>query len=83
MQVLCGGLCALDVLALQTEMQHYHHNMEGIPEDFNAIEDAQKLSKRAGKPITEDNLLLSATNVMLSTERFPQVDEIWEDLPKR
>ena len=46
------------------------------------LEDAQKRSKRAGNPITEETLLLIATNTMLSTERFPQADEIWEDLTK-
>ena len=57
--------------------------MEGIPEYFNALEDTHKRSKRAGKPITEDTILLIATNAMLSTERYPRVDNSWEDLPKK
>ena len=57
--------------------------MEGIPKDVNALEDAQKRSKRAGNPITEDTLLLIATNAMLSMERFYRADEIWYDLPKK
>ena len=63
-------------------MQHYHQEMGGIPEYVNALEDAQKRFKRAGNPIMEDTLLLIATNAMLSTERFPRADEIWEDLTK-
>ena len=45
--------------------------MEGIPEYVNALEDAQKRSKIAGDPITEDTLFLISTNIMLLTERFP------------
>ena len=45
--------------------------MEGIPEYINALEDAQKQSKRAGNPITVDTLLLVLSNAMLSSERFP------------
>ena len=40
--------------------------MEGIPEYVKVLENAQKRSKRAGNPITEDTLLLIATNAMLS-----------------
>ena len=56
--------------------------MEGITEYINALEDAQKLFKRSGNPITEYTLLLIAKNAILSTEHFPRADEIWEDLPK-
>ena len=44
--------------------------MEGIPEYVNAIEDAQKCSKRVGNPITEDTPLLIAKNSMLLTDIF-------------
>ena len=56
--------------------------MEGIPEYINALEDAQKQSKRAGNPITVDTLLLVLSNAMLSSERFPWADESWDDLSK-
>ena len=57
--------------------------MEGIPEYVNALEDVQKRSKRAGNPITEETLLIIATNTMILAERFSRADEIWEDLPKK
>ena len=82
LQTLCGGLHALDVLALQNEMQHYHLDMEDILEYVNALEDVHKQSNRAVNPITADTILLVATNDMLSTERFPQSDEKWEELSK-
>ena len=52
-------------------MQHYHQDMEGIPEYINAFKDAQKRSKREGNPITDYTLLLIAKNTMLLTERYP------------
>ena len=45
--------------------------MKGIPKYVNALKDAQKRSKRSGKPITEETLLLIAKNAMLLTEHFP------------
>ena len=57
--------------------------MEVIPEYVNELEDAHKRSKIAGNPITEDTLLLIATNAMLLTECFPQADESWDDLPNK
>ena len=56
--------------------------MEGIPKYINALEYTQKQSKRSGNPITEDTLLLIASNAMLVSERFPRSDESWEYLTK-
>ena len=53
--------------------------MEGIPYYINVLEDSQNQSKWAVNTITSSTLLLIATNDMLSTECFPQDDEIWED----
>ena len=63
-------------------MQHYHLDIEGIPEYTNALEDTQKRSKWAGNTITSATLLLIATNAMLSTERFSCSEKIWEELRK-
>ena len=52
LQVTCGGIHALDVLALQKYMQRYHLDSEGIPEYINEIKDAQSKAKRANNPIT-------------------------------
>ena len=53
-------------------MQHYHMDTEGIPKYINTIKDAQKQSRRAGKPITVYILLLIAMNAILLTESFCQ-----------
>ena len=78
----CGGLHALDVLALQNEIQHYHMYMECIPECINTLEYTQKQSKRAANPIMADTLILIASNTILFSERYPRSEEICEDLTK-
>ena len=82
LQTLCGGLHALDVLALQNEIQHYHMYMECIPECINTLEYTQKQSKRAANPIMADTLILIASNTILFSERYPRSEEICEDLTK-
>ena len=56
--------------------------MEGILEYINALEDAQKQSKRSDNLITADTLLLTMSNTILLSELPPQYGEIWEDLNK-
>ena len=81
-QSICGGLHAIDVLALQNEIQEYHTDSEGILEYINTLETAQNKSKRGtgNNPITDANLLLIATNAMLKTGARPQTTDKWEDL---
>ena len=79
LQLLCGGLHALDVLALQNDMQRFHLDAEGMPEYINALKDAQKQSRRANHDITNATLLLMATNAIISTQRFPRANERWEE----
>ena len=40
LQLSCGGLHALDILALLNDMQCFHLDAEGMPEYTNALEDA-------------------------------------------
>lgn len=80
LQETCTRLHALDVLALQNEMQTYHVDAEGILEYVNMLEDAQKRSRRARNPITDASLVVIATNVMLGSEQFPRANDNWEEL---
>ena len=41
LQSMCGGLHALDVLALQDQMHNAHKYSEGIPEYINTLEDGR------------------------------------------
>ena len=73
LQSICSGLHAIEFLALQNEMQEYHKDSKGILDYINALEAAQKKSKGRtdNKPITNDTLLLIATNTMLKTGMHP------------
>ena len=82
LQSICGGLHTIDVLALQNKIQEYHTDSEGILEYINALEAAQKKSKRGtgNKPITDATLLLIATNAMSKMGAHPQTTDKWEDI---
>ena len=82
LQSICGGLHAINVLALQNEMQDYHTDSKGILKYINVIEAAKNKSKQGtgNNPITDATLLLIATNTMLKTGAHPRTMEKWEDL---
>ena len=61
-------------------MQLYHLDSEGIPEYINEIEDDQARSERSKNLIIDATLIIIATNAMLSTDKFPQSNEDWEEL---
>ena len=73
LQSICGGLHAIDVLTLQNEMQEYHTDSEGILENINVLEAAQKKPKRGtgNEPITDATLLLIMTNTTSKTSTYP------------
>ena len=64
-------------------MQRYPLRVEGIPEYINMLKEAQRQSGRAGRTITDDTLLLYASTAMLTSERFPRVNDDWEDRAER
>ena len=80
LQSMCGGLHALDVLALQEKMHNAHKDSEGIPEYINTLEDGRDKAARAGSPISNNMLVIIATKAMLTTEQYPRANETWEEL---
>ena len=68
---------------MHNEMQRYHIEVEGIPKYINMPEDAQRQAGQAGLTITDDTLLLLASTAMLTRERFPRVNNDWEDCAER
>ena len=82
LQSICGGMHAINVLALQNEMQEYHMYRKVLLENINALEASQKKSKRGtdNNLITDKTLLLITTNAMLKTGAHPQTTDKWEDL---
>ena len=79
LQVGCTGCHALDLLALHNEMQQYHLKVGWIPNYINMIEDAQKQAGQAGRTIANKTLLLFVITAMLTTERYPWINDDWED----
>ena len=43
------------------------------------LEDAQRQAGRAGRAILDETLLLFASTAMLTSERFLQANDAWED----
>ena len=58
-------------------MHSYHLEVEGIPEYINMLEDAQRQAGRAVQTMTDKDLLLFSTTVMITTERFPRSNDDW------
>jgi hypothetical protein len=54
-----GGLHAIDMIGLRTNMHQYYTQAEGIPQFNNMMEDAQKKAKRAGMPIANIKLMMA------------------------
>jgi len=48
LDVNSGGLHALDMISLRTNMTQYYAEVDGIPQFIVMMEDAQKKAKRAG-----------------------------------
>ena len=51
-----GGLHAIDMISLHTNMHQYYVQADGIPQYIIMLEDAQKKAKRAGMPIANAEL---------------------------
>ena len=66
-------------LDLHNKMRRYHLEVEGIPDYINMLEDAQKQVGRSGQTIVDKKILLFASTSMITTERFSQTKDDWED----
>ncbi len=51
-----GGLHAIDMISLRTNMHQYYIQADGIPQYINIMEDAQKKAKRRACPLPTSNL---------------------------
>jgi len=76
-----GGLHALDMISLRTNMTQYYIEADGIPQFIVMMEDAQKKAKRAGMPIADVELVMMASVAVLATQHFPHEVDDWEGLP--
>jgi hypothetical protein len=75
-----GGLHAVDMLTLQTNMHGYYAQADGIPQYIIMLEEAQKKAKRAGMPIADIELVMMASAAVLAAMHFPREVNDWEGL---
>jgi hypothetical protein len=76
-----GGLHAVDMITLRTNMIQYYVQAEGIPQYIVMMEDAQKKAKRADMPIADVELVMIASAAVLAAQHFPQEVREWEGRP--
>jgi len=76
-----GGLHALDMISLRTNMTQYYVQADGIPQFIVMMEDLQKKAKRAGMPIADVELVMMASVAVLAAQHFPREVDDWEVLP--
>jgi hypothetical protein len=76
-----GGLHAVDMTSLRTNMTQYYVQADGIPQFIVMMEDAQKKAKRAGMPIADVELVMMASAAVLAAQHFPREVDDWEGLP--
>ncbi len=76
-----GGLHAIDMISLRTNMHQYYTLAEGMPQYIIMLEDAQKKAKRAGMPIADIELVMMASAAVLAAQHFPREVDDWEGLP--
>ena len=82
LHAVCTGRHSLELLALHIEMQQCQLEVKGIPKYINMLKDAQKQVGRSGRTISNITLLLFASTEMLTTEKYPRTNNIWEDRDK-
>jgi hypothetical protein len=76
-----GGLHAMDMISLCTNMHQYYVQIDGIPQYIIMLEDAHKMAKRMGMPIANIELVMMARVAVLAAQHFPHKVDDWEGLP--
>ena len=75
-----GGLHAVDMIALRTNMTQCYVQADGIPKFIIMMEDAQKKAKQAGMSIANVELVMMASAAALAAQHFPPEVDDWEGL---
>jgi hypothetical protein len=75
-----GGLHAVDMILLCTNMHQYYVQADGIPQYIIMMEDTQKKAKRAGMPIANVELVMMALAAVLAAQHYPHEVDDWERL---
>ncbi len=78
-----GGLHAINMITLRTNMMQYYVQADGIPQFIVMMEDAQKKATRAGMPIANIKLVMMASAAVLVAQHFPCKVDDWKGLPTK
>ena len=71
-----GGLHAVDMLTLWTNMHGYYAQASGIPQYIVMLEEVQKNAKWASMPIADIKLIMTALAAVHLAMHFPcEVDD--------
>ncbi len=76
-----GGLHALNMITLHTDMMQYYVKADGIPQFIVMMEDEQKKAKWADMPIADIKLVMMSSVAVLAAQHFPCEVDDWEGLP--
>ncbi len=76
-----GGLHAIDMLTLRTNMHGYYAQADGSPQYIIMLEEAQEKAKREGMPTADIELVMMASVAVLTAMHFPHKVDNWEGLP--
>ena len=68
----CTGLHVIDLLDLQDKMQDMHLTTDTIADYIEALKDAQRKAKQANNPVSNEYLVMVATQSMMGSQQFPQ-----------
>jgi hypothetical protein len=75
-----GGLHAIDMIFLRTNMMQYYVQVVGIPQFIVMMENAQKNAKRAGMPIADVKLVMMASAAVFASQHFEHEVDDWQGL---
>ncbi len=75
-----GGLHAINMMSLCSNMTQYYVQADGIPQFIIMMEDAQKKAKQASMPIADVELVMIALAAVLAAQHFPREVDNWEGL---
>jgi hypothetical protein len=76
-----GGLHALDMITLRTNMMQQCVQADGIPQFIVMMEDAHIKATWAGMPIANVELVMMASAAVLAAQHSPREVDDWEGLP--
>ncbi len=78
-----GGLHAINMITLHTNMMQYYVQADGIPQFIVMMEDAQKKATWAGMPIANVELVMMVLVAVLAAQHFPCKVDDWDGLPTK